>query len=447
MYKRNSINQLVKWSEKKDRKPLILRGARQVGKTTLVNIFSSNFEQYIYLNLEKNEDKNLFEKNDNIKNIVEAIFYLKEKQYNIKNTLIFIDEIQESPKAVEYLRYFYEEFKDLYIISAGSLLETLIDKTINFPVGRVEFLVIHPFSFTEFLGATKNQNSLKILETIPIPEFAHDNLLKLFYNYLLIGGMPEIVKNYSENNDVLMLNEIYESLITTYLDDIEKYSSNKTQTNVIRHIIQNSFYSASERIKFQSFGNSNYKSREVGEAFRMLEKTFLLQLVYPVISTKLPAQPDLKKSPKIQVLDTGLVNYFSKIQKEIFTTNQIENLYAGRIAEHIVGQEIFCLYSNPLFKLNFWTKENKDSNSELDFIYIFESKIIPIEVKSGANGRLRSLMQFIDLSEHNYAVRIYSGKYFISNEKTISGKQFYLLNLPFYLINKIEDYLKILLSY
>ncbi len=441
MFQRTALYRLVAWSKKKDRKPLVLRGARQVGKTTLVKIFAENFEQFIYLNLEKKEDCAIFEQNNSIETIIEAIFFLKDKQRNLSKTLLFIDEIQESSAAVEMLRYFYEEYNELYVIAAGSLLETLIDKSINFPVGRVEFMLIRPFSFTEFLSATQNKQSLKLLETVPLPDYAHDKLLKLFNTYLLIGGMPEIIKNFAENTDLVSLKSIYESLITNYIDDIEKYAGNNTQTQIISHILRNSFYSAAERIKFEGFANSNYRSREVGECFRILEKTMFLQLVYPVTTTKLPALPDFKKSPKIQLLDTGLVNYFANIQKELFGTNEIESLYAGRIAEHITGQEIMALFDNPLYKLNFWSRESKDSNSELDFIYIYNSMLIPIEVKAGVTGRLRSLMQFIDMAEHPYAVRIYSGKLLISKETTLNGKPFYLLNLPFYLINKIENYI------
>jgi uncharacterized protein len=441
MFKRQALNHLLEWQQRYDRKPLILRGARQVGKTTLVEIFAKGFKQFIQLNLDKDEEREIFEKNQTFREVLSAIFLIKEKVKNVKNTLIFIDEIQNSPRAVELLRYFYEEAKDLYVIAAGSLLESLIDNSINFPVGRVEYLVIRPCNFSEFLLASGDNQAEELIHQIPFPDYGHDILIKKFRQFLLIGGMPEIVEKYSKTDDILRLSPIFDSLIISYLDDVEKYSKNQSTTKIITHVIKNSFAYASNRIKFQNFGNSDYRSREVGEVFRILEKTMLLQLVYPVTSEKIPIHPDLKKSPKLQMLDTGLVNYFAGLQKQIFNSEDISNVYEGKIAEHIVAQEIIALKSSSLFRLNFWKKENKDSNAEVDFIFLYDGLVIPIEVKKGASGRLRSLHQFIDISQHSFAVRIYSGKLSIDKEKTIKGKSYYMLNLPFYLIGELENYL------
>jgi len=167
----------------------------------------------------------------------------------------------------------------------------------------------------------------------------------------------------------------------------------------------------------------------------------LMQLVYPVTSEKIPILPDLKRTPKLQLLDTGLVNYFAGIQKQVFNSDDIADIYEGKISEHIVGQEILASKLSPLYKLNFWTKEKKESNAELDFIYLHNGLVIPIEVKKGASGRLRSLHQFIDISKHPFAVRVYSGKLSIDYEKTVGGKSYYLLNLPFYLACKLESYI------
>ncbi|OAD23319.1 ATPase, partial [Candidatus Thiomargarita nelsonii] len=229
MFKRTILKELRRWSQKKNRKPLILRGARQVGKTTAISIFADNFKQYIYLNLEHSEDFRLFEQDYNINELVEAIFFLSGKERQQSNTLLFIDEIQNSPKAVAMLRYFYEDVKDLYVIAAGSLLESLLNRHISFPVGRVEYLRMHPLSFEEFLQAIGETQAAQMLERIPLPAFAHDKLLKLFHRYTLIGGMPEIVELYAESQDIIQLKPVYESLITAYMDDVEKYSSTDSQ--------------------------------------------------------------------------------------------------------------------------------------------------------------------------------------------------------------------------
>jgi len=447
MFQRNAINQLHNWKNKQNRKPLVLRGARQVGKTTLVHMFSKEFNNYLYLNLEKKDEQKLFLSNLPINELIEAMFFIKQQMRNQGPTLIFIDEIQNSPEAVGYLRYFFEEAPDYYVISAGSLLETLIDKTISFPVGRVEYLMLHPCSFIEFLVASNELQSIEILNQEKIPEFAHDKLLSLFYKYTLLGGMPEIVNQYSENRDLVALNTIFESLLTSYIDDVDKYARNSNLSQIIQFVIKQAFNGAGQRIKFQNFGNSNYRSREIGEAFRILEKTMLLQLIYPITNTELPIIQDSKKSPRLQVLDTGLLIYFAGFQQQVLNIDFLQNVYQGLIAEHIVGQELKALNSMPLHRLNFWTRENKDSNSEVDYIYSYKNYLFPIEVKTAAKGRLRSLHEFVNRSPHYYAVRIYSGKFSIDKTETIAGKKFILLNLPYYLIHKIDRYLDMLMEH
>ena len=440
MFNRLAIEKLKKWAEKKDRKPLVLRGARQVGKTTLVEIFSKNFDQYIYLNLELDKDKQIFEESSDIQELTDAIFFLKNKTKKAEKTLLFIDEIQNSPKAVSWLRYFYENVKYLYIIAAGSLLETLIGNHISFPVGRIEYIPIRPFSFSEFVNALGEEQSLSILNQIPVPDFSHEKLLKLFRLYTLIGGMPGVIKNYVENRDLNALTPIYDSLITSYKDDVEKYAKSRIHVNTLRHTIEHSFREAGSRIKYHGFGNSNYKSREMKEALLTLEKALLLKLIFPVTSTKIPLQPNIRKSPKLQLLDTGLVNFAAGLQKQIFGSKTLSDVYEGKIAEHIVGQELSALLNSVSHNIYFWTRE-KYSDAEVDFVYQYNDEIIPIEVKSGTTGRLRSLHEFIDRADHNYGVRIYAGKLKIEKSRTRAGKDFHLLNLPFYLVHRIDEYL------
>lgn len=443
MYKRTIINKLIEWKSKPNRKPLILRGARQVGKTTLVKMFASDFDYFINLNLDKKEDLQIFEKQDNLNNIISILFLKNNIPSQTKHTeiLIFIDEIQNSPDAVAMLRYFYEEKKELYVIAAGSLLESILDNHISFPVGRVEYLILRPFSFLEYLTAKNKDTEIELLLNRPFPEYAHRHLLDLFKQYTLIGGMPEIVSLYIENNDLVQIASTFDNLITTYLEDVEKYSKNTNQTKIIRHIINNSIKLAGERIKFEGFAQSNYKSKDVSESFRILEKTFFLHLMYPTTTTKIPAVENLRKSPKLHILDTGIINKFAGVQLQILSSNEIDKIFEGKIAEHITGQELLTLQTSVLHKNIFWVKEKKQSNAEVDFILQINNMLIPVEVKLGKSGRLRSLMEFIDLAPHNFAVRVYSGKFSIEKTKTIRNKTFFLLNLPFYLISQIEKYI------
>jgi len=436
---------LTEWKDNSDRKPLVLRGARQVGKTTVVKMFSKEFDYYIPLNLDEKEDLKFFESNYNLATIIQLL-YLRKKINPKKDStiLIFIDEIQNSANAIKQLRYFYEQFNHIHVIAAGSLLETDFDNKINFPRFNVEFLILRPFSFEEYLTAKQEVIALNLYNNLPFTDYGHQQLLQLFSEYCLIGGMPEVVKKFIETQNITAVNKIFDNLIINYIGDVEKYAQTDTQIKIIRHIIQNAFVVAGERIKFEGFANSNYKSKDVGECFRILEKTFLLSLVYPVTTCKIPMLENQRKSPKLHVLDTGIVNKMSGIQSAILTEKNIDNVYEGRVAEHIVGQEILTTQESVLAKNRFWTKESSQSNAEIDYVIQFNDLIIPVEVKLGKTGRLRSLFEFVDMAPHNFAIRVYSGKLSIEQSKTIAGKEFYLLNLPFYLVGKIYEYCAIL---
>jgi len=442
MFSRSIFLVFDKWAKKKDRKPLVLRGARQVGKTTAVNLWAEQFDHYLYFNLDLPADRKLFESDLEFDKLIESIFFQKNIVRDQGKTLLFIDEIQNSPSAVELLRYFYEKCKNLYVIAAGSLLESLIDRHISFPVGRVEYMLMRPLSFMEYLKAAVEERALEELTNIPVNDYAHNRLMELFNRYALIGGMPEIVRVYLESGDLIYLKTVFDSLIIAYLDDVEKYASNRSQAEVIRHIIKNAFYEAGSRITFQGFGKSKYRSREMGEAFTILEKAMLLTLIYPTTTLMIPTIPDRRKSPRLQMLDTGLVNYFAGLQGELISAPDIDRVFRGRIAEHIVGQEILSSDPSPLHGLHFWVREKKQSTAEMDFVLPHSRGLIPIEVKSGPVGRLRSLHQFMDLVDHPFAIRLYGHQLRIDTIKTLSGKPFHLLNLPYYLAWKLAVYLE-----
>ncbi|HBT93845.1 MAG TPA: AAA family ATPase [Chitinophagaceae bacterium] len=441
MFKRKLLLELEKWRQNIPRKPLVIRGARQVGKTTLVNQFAAQYEQYIYLNLELSEDKEPFENFTSIENLLNTLFFLKNKTLAKKSTtLIFIDEIQEVPKALNILRYFYELAPEISVIAAGSMLETLFDKNISFPIGRVEYKVIRPVSFPEFLSAIGENAALEQLTQVPVAAFAQSKLLSLFHTYALIGGMPEIVQHYATHKDLVALGPVYDSLISGYMEDVEKYAKSNAQILHIRHCIQNSFAQAGKRIKFEGFGNSAYKSREMGESLRTLEKALLMQLVYPCTSASLPMVPDIKKSPRLQILDTGLLNYFVGIQKEIIGTDDLNSIYQGTLIEHLIGQELLAFQYNALSALHFWVREKKESTAEVDYLFQYDGLIIPIEVKSGKEGTLKSLHSYMDIAPHIFAIRFYAGALNISDAITQNGKQYKILNLPYYLGSQIEKY-------
>ena len=240
MHKRLLLKDLQKWKNKDTRKPLVLRGARQVGKTTLVINFAKEFDYFISLNLENADDAELFNKYTDVEALINFLFLKNGIPHREESkTLIFIDEIQENPKAVGFLRFFYERTPWLYVIAAGSRLQSLVKQHISFPVGRVEYLTLRPFNFQEFLAATKGdswEEALSDYEHIDIG--IHDELIKDFSKYALIGGMPEVVSNYARQHDIVELAPIFQSLRKGYIEDLERYGKNERQIAVMRHILQ-----------------------------------------------------------------------------------------------------------------------------------------------------------------------------------------------------------------
>lgn len=441
-FKRSIEDNLIQWKNSKKRKPLIIRGARQVGKTTLIRDFAKNYSYSIFLNLEKPIHRQYFDDFDDIQSIVEALFLSYEIQSDkLGETLLFIDEIQESPKAIQMLRYFYEEVSDLHVISAGSLLEFVLQKVKSFPVGRVEFLYLHPFNFQEYLQANQKTDLLTQLLKTPVKPIAHKLLMEAFHRYAIIGGMPEVIKTDIENKSLSDLPMVYESIWATYKNDIEKYTNNDTARRTINHIMASAHLFLDKRIIFQGFGNSNYKSREVGEAFRILDDAKIIRLIYPSTNTEIPIVPDLKKSPRLQFLDTGLVNYSLQIQGEMLALNDLSSTYKGAVIPHLFTQELISIAHISSHKPNFWVREKKQSSAEVDLIYPYNNMVIPIEIKSGSTGSLKSLHQFVDEADHHFAIRIYGGVFKLENTITPRGKPYLLLNLPYYLGTRISAYI------
>lgn len=439
---RHISNSLTDWKASSNRKPLILRGARQVGKTTLINEFSKTYKHRILLNLEKPADLQFFERYTDVKTIVDGLFLTNNIASNqIGNTLLFIDEIQESPKAIQLLRYFYEEIPELHVIAAGSLLEFAISKVESFPVGRVEFRYLYPLNFKEYLLATGNTLALGHLEQVPLKPVAHTVLLKLFNQYAIIGGMPEVVKTYLNTQSISDLPKVYESIWETYKNDVEKYTTNNTERNVIKHIMSTAHLYVDQRIKFQNFGNSNYRSREVSEAMRNLDAAKIIQLIYPTTQIEPPIKPDFKKSPRLQFLDTGIVNYTLGIQAELLALSDLSNSYKGAIIPHLVTQELQSLNVFRSSKPNFWVREKSQSSSEVDLVVQHQEKIIPIEIKSGSEGTLKSLHQFMDRTNHPFAVRMYAGEFKVEQQNTPNGTPYLLMNLPYYMVTMSPEYL------
>ena len=442
MFEREIEKRLAEWAGQSNRKPLLLRGARQVGKTVAVRRFAERFDCFIELNLEQSADREPFGHGLEVEDIFQAIVLRKHAHPVEGRTLLFLDEIQDCPEAVQVLRYFCEEMPHLRVIGAGSLLEiSLARAEIEFPVGRVKHLVMYPLSFAEYLNAMGESDAAAALNEVPLPAHATGRLLELFHRYALVGGMPEVVAEYARTRDTPALRDIYASLLQSYLDDVPKYARNDTLARVLDHCIRTAPLEAGNRITFAGFGRSNYRSREVGEALRTLEKALLLHLLYPTTATQIPIRPDVRKAPRLQFLDTGLLNYFAGLQDQYFLHSDLHSFYRGLLAEHIVAQELLCHRGSLLHKPCFWVREKSQSGAEVDFVVQHQGRVIPVEVKAGSTGRMRSLHQFVDAGDPGRAVRLYAGPLGRQNSRTPGGTPYELLSMPYYLAPRLSEYL------
>jgi uncharacterized protein len=441
MVPRRILTALRAWASSPRRKPLVVRGARQVGKTTAVRMLGEDFEQFIELDLEVSADANLFRRRLGVRDLFQAILLSRGLSLRGGSTLLFLDEIQESPEAIAMLRQFYEQMPDLHVVAAGSLLETMLGRIdVSFPVGRVQHLYMHPMSFEEFLLAHGEEGAVEALATIPCPTAAIPHLLDRFHRYALVGGMPEIVAAYAESADLTALDGLYSSLLTSYVDDVARYARNPTVDQVIRHAIESAPFEAGNRIKFEGFGRSSYRSREMGEALRTLQRAMVLFLLYPTTCTEIPLVPDHRKSPRLQFLDTGLLNHAVGLQACFFEHDDLHAFHRGRLAEHVVGQELLCMESATLRKPVFWVRDKRQSAAEVDFLLQHDGRVVPVEVKAGARGTLRSLHQFIDRSNCALAVRLHAGPLARHAARTIAGRAFTLLDLPYCLASRVGDH-------
>lgn len=444
MFNRNVLTFFEEWARKKRRKPLVVRGARQVGKTAAVTMFGEkNFKDVVVLNLEKDEYSSMFQRLLPIPDLIQLVQLRTGRKIVPGSTLLFIDEIQNSQAAMTQMRYFFEEMPELHVMAAGSLLEVKIKKEgFSFPVGRVEYCYMFPVTFYEFLEAMGDTESLEYVKNIdyrsPVPEEIHDVLLKKYYEYVIVGGMPEAVAEYIEGRSFIGLDPIYESILTGFRDDVYKYAS-EAKVPYLQHVIEQAPKFAGKAIKYESFGGSGYRSREMSEAFDVIEKAMIVKRVYSSYSTGTPIIENKKKSPKIIFLDSGLVNYALGVREDLFTTNDLNNIYQGQIAEQVVGQALQTFSRTRWYNFAYWFRDSKNSLAEIDFLVQRKSRLVPVEVKSGKTGHLKSLHLFMSQVDSPVAVRVHSGNLYLQDIERPDGSTFKLLSLPFYLLHRLEE--------
>jgi len=442
LFTRNLEKYIFDWQTKSNRKPLIIRGARQVGKTTLVEKIGQNYDIFISLNLEKASHSAYFANSDDVKRIFDGI--LLDRNVTLlpkQKCLLFIDEIQQSPLVIKLLRYFYEELPEIHVIAAGSLLEFALNEIDSFPVGRVEQVVLHPMNFEEFLLATGKTALFERLSHCDFSDATYPAFYKEFCDYMVIGGMPEAVSQYiSDGFSFKNLNVIFENIWISYLDDTLKYGRNEHNKKILRYILETSPFTL-DRFSFASIGQTAYQGREVAEGFRQLERARILSLIYPTASLEIPIIPDFKKRPRIQLLDTALLLFINKKSVEFLLNNAVNDQFRGQIFNHIALQENRATSHSLLDKTLFWVRESTDANAEIDLVLEWQGLVIPVEIKAGSTGKLRSLHEYMDRCPHHLAVRLLANNFSVETIKTPKGKSFQLVNLPIFAAGKMREVL------
>jgi len=395
---RQITEELRKWKEKPNRKPVVLRGARQVGKTTVIRQLGIEFDNFVEINFEEFSDMAaFFEENLNPHEIISNLQNYLNVKIDDNRTLLFFDEIQACPRALMSLRYFFEKRPGLHLIAAGSLIDFQLE-AISFPVGRVDFYYLYPLNFLEFLYAISEEKLFPDSSySQKIPEATHKRLLSLLRNYTIIGGMPQVVKEYATTGDLGECQNIQTSIIETFQADFFKYSK-KNQIKYLTTVFNAIPLQLGRKFKYTNISNL-YKSRELGMAFELLEKAGLLIPVYHTSANGIPLEHEKNfKKFKVIFFDIGLAIRILRIPlKELLLISDITLVNEGGIAEQLVGQELLA-YSSCREKghLYYWHREAKSSNAELDYIIESEGKVIPIEVKSGFKGTIKSLQLFIN---------------------------------------------------
>ena len=388
-------NDLRRWQESSRRKPLILRGARQVGKTWSLKEFGKKrFESVTLVDLERNQPlRKLFEGDLKVTRICSDLEVILQQKITPGKTLLFFDEIQACPRAITALRYFYEEMPELHVVAAGSLLEFALEES-SFPVGRVQFLNLYPLCFAEYLEAIGNGAAATAVLGNPaeISPAVHELLREELKRYFFIGGMPAAVKAYLENQSLRDAFEVQQEIAESYRMDFAKYTP-----RVDRFCLDSVFTSLSQhigqQIKYARLGEG-YSNPTLKKAFDALCLAQVARRIPSVDPSGLPLGATASaKSFKALMLDIGLMRYLSGMPNDIeYAKSDLLAIYRGAMAEQFIGQEMLVSQKGGLY---YWDRQAKSSSAEVDYLAVLNGKIHPVEVKSGATGSLRSLHLFL----------------------------------------------------
>ncbi len=426
--KRTLYQNLLDWKSNQRRKPLLLQGARQVGKTWLINEFGKKeYRKYVYLNFEQTPNlKMLFNNELSPEKIIENIGLLLGEKIISDNTLICFDEIQNCPEALTSLKYFQEHAPEFHIIAAGSLLGVSLGKTSSFPVGKVNFLTLYPLSFAEYLDATGESllaEKLNFLDTLP--DILHEKMIELLKMYFFLGGMPEVVSDYTQNQDIKEARNIQNDILKAYQRDFSKYSDPSQALKVAEVWQSIPFQLAKENKKFMyNDVKSNARSSAYQQSIEWLKNAGLIHIVYQIRAAKLPISgyADYTKF-KIYILDTGLLAALLNLSSDIILKpNQLFLEYNGAFVENYTCLELLKTIEQDLF---YWSSERE---AEVDFVFQWQNEIFPLEVKSGTNRNTKSLRSYADKYQPTLLLRA-SPRNFIKSDEFINIPLYGLMGL------------------
>lgn len=433
--KRDLERDLFSWKDRKDRLPLLLRGARQVGKSYIVEEFGKKvFKNIVIVNFEfRPELKQCFTTLDPVE-IINKLQLLMGEAIEGEKTLLFLDEIQECPNAIMALRYFKEKYDRLAVIGAGSLMEFALNSSdFRMPVGRVQFIYLEPLSFGEFLTASGNEQLRHYLGEIRlngvIDGVVHQKLMGLLRIYLIVGGMPAVVNEYLESRNLLNCQRIQNSLLQAYRSDFGKYA-NSSAHKYLQKVLYEAPRLVGDRVKYSNI-DPDSKSRDIKQALNLLE---LAGIIYPVCATAasglpLGSQVNEKKF-KLNFLDVGLMQNACGLQAELTLADDFIQINSGAVTEQFIGQELRAYSDSYLERgLFFWARDKRNSSAEVDFVIAVGSQIFPLEVKAGKTGTLKSLKLFIKEKKSLFGVR------FSQEKLSLYDK---VLTLPLYMTEQMK---------
>ena len=446
---RSATDYLVDWKDSPRRKPLVVRGARQVGKSHLARSFGErHFANFVEMNFEETLDgAQLFAEGSPAK-VIPRLELQTGTRIVPGETLLFLDEVQAAPEVLARLRYFREKLPALHVMAAGSLLDFVLeDHEFSMPVGRIEYLHLGPVEYEEFLAATGRSHLAEFIgqyrldDEIPTP--VHGQLLSSLLEFLIVGGMPESVQAFADTGSLLECDKIKQSILSTYVDDFSKYSS-RVNTRRIQRVFQKLPHLVGGKFKHSNVDREE-QARDIGKALQLL---CLARVAYKVRHTAcngvpLAAEAD-ERSFKPLFLDVGLMNRACGLTLLDFeNAGDVMLVNAGAVCEQFVGQHL--LYSGQLFEepaLHYWSREKRQSAAEIDYVISVGPQIIPVEVKAGKSGRLRSLHMFLQEKQCGFGVRLNTDLPSLletaASLPTGETVPYQLLSLPLYLVGQVR---------